>query len=89
MIVVSKPDLVDPDQLGEVVSLVRALNPRARIAVDQIAEAVTRGLIEIGVADGPTRRALVDDVALLGRTVAEAAARSHVLVREWWAERAC
>lgn len=54
---------------------------RVTAAVDQIAEAVAQGLTEIGVPDGPARRALAADVALLGRTVAQAAARSHVLVR--------
>ena len=54
---------------------------RVTAAVGQLVETVEQGLDEAGVAAGAARRALADDIATLGRMVAEAASRSQVLVR--------
>ncbi|TDT17944.1 G3E family GTPase [Ilumatobacter fluminis] len=51
VIVVSKPDLVDPDQLGEVVSLVRALNPRARIEIAERGDVPLDAIFDTGLFD--------------------------------------
>ena len=57
VIVVSKPDLVEPQDLGEVVSLVRALNPRARIEIVERGDVPLDAIFDTGLFD-------VDEAAL-------------------------
>jgi len=51
VLVVSKPDLVDPDDLARVVSLIRRLNPRARVRIAERGELALSELLDTGLFD--------------------------------------
>jgi G3E family GTPase len=51
VLVVSKPDLVDHDDLGRVVGLVHRLNPRARILIAEHGDVAPADLLDTGLFD--------------------------------------
>jgi G3E family GTPase len=51
VIVVSKPDLVRPDELGRVVGVVRHLNPRARITIGEHGDVALHEVFDTGLFD--------------------------------------
>lgn len=51
VIVISKPDLVDADRLGEVTGLLRALNPDARIVISEFGVVDVNDIVGTGLFD--------------------------------------
>jgi G3E family GTPase len=51
VIVISKPDLVDADRLGEVTGLLRALNPDARIVISEFGAVDVNDIVGTGLFD--------------------------------------